>query len=87
MATYLKNKARRHGSSLTKSVDRIDPTSEFMYLVKVIWLTIVNVAKQVWLLPHNIALTLQQRREQITRREFETERLDRIRNPSKYAGR
>jgi hypothetical protein len=87
MATYLKKKARRHGSSLTKNVDRIDPTFEFMYLVKVIWLTIVNLTKQVWLLPHNIVLAVQQRREQITRREFETERLDRIRNPSKYAGR
>jgi hypothetical protein len=47
----------------------------------------VNLVKQVWLLPKTISLALQQNRRQISRRQFETERLDRIRNPSKYAGR
>ena len=58
-----------------------------MYVLQVIFLTIVNLVKQVWLLPRTIARALQQRRQQTTRRQFETERLDRIRNPSKYAGR
>jgi len=58
-----------------------------MYLLQVIFLTIVNLVKQAWHLPKTIAVALTQRRQQITRHQFETERLDRIRNPSKYAGR
>jgi hypothetical protein len=58
-----------------------------MQILMLIWRTIVNLAKQVWLLPKTIALVLQQRRRLIERHEFEIERLDRIRNPSKYAGR
>jgi hypothetical protein len=58
-----------------------------MYTLKLICLTIVNLVKQAWLLPQTITLALQQRRRKLARQEFETERLDRIRNPSKYAGR
>ena len=58
-----------------------------MQTLLLIWRIIVNLAKQAWLLPKNITLALEQRRRQITRIQFETERLDRIRNPSKYAGR
>jgi hypothetical protein len=58
-----------------------------MYTLKLICLTIVNLVKQAWLLPQTIALALQQKRSHIRRQQFETERLDRIRNPSKYAGR
>ena len=58
-----------------------------MQILMLIWRTIVNLAKQAWLLPKTIALALQQRRRLIERHEFEIERLDRIRNPSKYAGR
>jgi hypothetical protein len=58
-----------------------------MYPFKFICLTIVNLVKQAWLLPQTVADALQQRRLQITRQQFETERLDRIRNPSKYLGR
>jgi len=58
-----------------------------MQTLLLIWRIIVNLAKQAWLLPKTIALALEQRRRQITRHQFETERLDRIRNPSKYAGR
>ena len=58
-----------------------------MYTLKLICLTIVNLVKQAWLLPQTVALALQQRRRKLARQEFETERLDRIRNPSKYAGR
>jgi hypothetical protein len=58
-----------------------------MHVLKIIFLTIVNVAKQAWLLPQTIALALQQRRRQPAQDDLETERLDRLRNPSKYVGR
>jgi len=58
-----------------------------MYALKLIYLTIVNLVKQAWLLPQSVALALQQRRLKLARQLSETERLDRIRNPSKYAGR
>jgi len=61
--------------------------TNFMYTLKLICLTIVNLVKQAWLLPQTIALALQQRRQQLARQQSEAERLDRIRNPSKYAGR
>jgi hypothetical protein len=59
----------------------------FMYTLKLICLTIVNLIKQAWLLPQTVPLALQQRRRKLARQQFETERLDRIRNPAKYAGR
>ena len=58
-----------------------------MYILKFIFLTIVNAVKQIWLLPKTVSFALHQRREQFAREQFETERLDRIRNPSKYLGR
>jgi len=58
-----------------------------MNTIKLICLAIVGLAKQAWLLPQTIAEALQQRRRQLTQQQFETERLDRIRNPSKYRGR
>jgi len=61
--------------------------SNFMYTIKLICLTILNLVKQAWLLPQTVALALQQRRRKLTRHELEAERLDRIRHPSKYAGR
>ena len=58
-----------------------------MYLLKLICLTIFNLAKQAWLLPQTITLGLAQRRRRIERTGFEAERLDRIRNPAKYLGK
>ena len=58
-----------------------------MHTLKLICLTIVNLVKQASLLPQTVTLALEQRRRKLARQEFETERLDRIRNPSKYAGR
>jgi len=52
-----------------------------------ICLTVVNLIKQAWLLPQTVPLALQQRRRKLARQQFEAERLDRIRNPAKYAGR
>ncbi len=58
-----------------------------MYVFKFVWVLTVELVKQAWLLPQTVALALQQRRQQRTQHQFEAERLDRIRNPSKYAGR
>ena len=61
--------------------------TNFMYKLKMICLTVVELFKQAWRLPQTAATALQQRRRQLARQQSETERLDRIRNPSKYAGR
>jgi hypothetical protein len=58
-----------------------------MYLLELIFRTIVNLLKQAWFLPRTIVRAVQQRRQSNTGRTSETERLDRIRHPWKYAGR
>jgi len=58
-----------------------------MYLLKFICMTIIQLIKQVWLFPQTVANAVTQRREQAVRNELEAERLDRIRNPSKYLGK
>ena len=47
----------------------------------------VRWVKQFGRLPHTMATLAQRRREQAVRDEMETERLDRICNPSKYLGK
>ena len=58
-----------------------------MHKLKLIWLTLLQLAKQARLLPESLANAAQQRRQQAVRNELEVERLDRIRNPSKYRGK
>ena len=48
---------------------------------------VTNPVKRVWLLPQTIANAFAQRRQQLVRDALEVERLDRIRNPSKYLGK
>jgi len=55
--------------------------------LKQIYLTLVQLAKQVGSLPQAITNAIQRRKLQIVRNEREAERLDRIRNPSKYLGK
>ena len=55
--------------------------------LKLIFLTIIQVVKQAWFLPQSFAIAAKQRRRQIVLDELEVERLDRIRNPSKYRGK
>jgi len=43
--------------------------------------------KQVCLLPQTIVHAVRQRQQQVILNELEAERLDRIRNPSKYRGK
>jgi len=40
-----------------------------------------------WLLPQSVANAAKQRRQQVVLNGLEAERLDRIRNPSKYLGK
>jgi hypothetical protein len=58
-----------------------------MYILKLICLPIIQLVKQVWLLPQSVANAVKQRRLLAARNELEAERLDRIRNPSKYLGK
>lgn len=58
-----------------------------MNRLKQIHLTLVQLAKQVWSVPQAITNAIQRRRLEIVRNEREAERLDRIRNPSKYLGK
>jgi hypothetical protein len=58
-----------------------------MHTLKLICLTIIQLVKQAWLLPQTVAIAVQQRRQQAVLNEHEAERLDRIRNPSKYLGK
>jgi hypothetical protein len=55
--------------------------------LKLIWLTIMQLAKQAWSLPKTIAEAIQQRQQRAMGEALEAERLDRIRNPSKYVGK
>jgi hypothetical protein len=59
----------------------------WMHVLKLICQTTAGLFKQAWLLPHAVAVALKQRRRQFALRLFEAERLDRIRNPSKYLGK
>lgn len=58
-----------------------------MNALKLIGLTLFQLVKQVCFLPQTIANAVQQRRRQVAWNEQEAERLDRIRNPSKYLGK
>jgi hypothetical protein len=58
-----------------------------MYKLKLICRTMVGLFKQACLLPHFVSVALKQRRRQFALNVLEAERLDRIRNPSKYLGK
>lgn len=58
-----------------------------MNIFKLIWFTLLNLGRQVLLLPQSAVAAFGQRRRLTEKNRFEVERLDRIRNPSKYLGR
>ena len=58
-----------------------------MNLLKLIGLTFIQLFKQAWLLPQTISNAVKYRQRRVILNELETERLDRIRNPSKYRGK
>ena len=47
----------------------------------------VSLVKRARLLPQSVVIALNQKRRQIALHGLEAERLDRIRNPSKYLGK
>jgi hypothetical protein len=58
-----------------------------MYMLKLIYLTIMQLAKQAGLLPESIMHAVRQRRRMAVRNKLEVERIDRIRHPLKYLGK
>jgi hypothetical protein len=58
-----------------------------MNILRLIFLTLAQLAKQLWRLPRTVTNVFKQRQRQIILDEDEAERLDRIRNPSKYLGK
>ncbi len=58
-----------------------------MKIFQIICLTVFQLFKQAWLLPQTIVDAVRQRRRQVILDGNEVERLDRIRNPSKYLGK
>jgi hypothetical protein len=58
-----------------------------MNTLNLIYLTIVQLARQAWFLPQSVANAAKQRQRLAVQNELEAERLDRIRNPSKYLGK
>jgi len=58
-----------------------------MDTLKRVFLTFYQLLKQIGQLPQTIAAALKERRRQAARHAFEVDRLDRIRNPSKYRGK
>jgi hypothetical protein len=58
-----------------------------MKTLKLVWLTIGQLVKQVGALPQIIANASEQRQRRTILNEREAERLDRICNPSKYRGK
>ena len=58
-----------------------------MNTLKLIYVTLIQLIKHAWLLPQSVANAAKQRRQQVVLNGLEAERLDRIRNPSKYLGK
>jgi hypothetical protein len=58
-----------------------------MYKLKQIFMIPAKWAKPSFWLPEFIMKAVKERQRQIELAELETERLDRIRNPSKYRGK
>ena len=58
-----------------------------MKTLKLFWLAVIQLVKQVCLIPQSIGKAVKQRQRQTVLNEHEAERLDRILNPSKYRGK
>ena len=58
-----------------------------MRTLKLMRQAIIHLLRQAWLLFQSVTIAVKQRRRQIVLNEHEAERLDRIRNPSKYLGK
>jgi hypothetical protein len=63
------------------------PVLPNMHVLKLIFERIGGLVQLACRLPSSVALALKQRRRQFALNVLEAERLDRIRNPSKYLGK
>ena len=61
--------------------------SNFMHILKLIGLTIVNIFRAAWRVPQAMARGAKDRRRQTRQDVSEAERLDRLRQPWKYLGK
>lgn len=60
---------------------------QILQILKLVCLITASLIRQAFYLPKEFAIALKQRRRRTTLDEHEAERLDRIRNPSKYLGK
>ena len=58
-----------------------------MKTIQLIFFTIIALCRQAWGVPHAALAAIRQRKLQVERDDLEAERLDRLRQPSKYQGR
>jgi hypothetical protein len=58
-----------------------------MHTLKLLRRALIHMIKQAWSLPQSVSMAVKQRRRRSFLVELEAERLDRIRNPSKYLGK
>jgi hypothetical protein len=58
-----------------------------MHTLKIICLTIYQLAKQAWQFPQTALLAFRHKGQQKEPNVSEIERIDRIRNPTKYLGK
>jgi hypothetical protein len=58
-----------------------------MHALKLFSEAAIRLFKPVWLFPHSLAVAAKQRRQRFALNALESERLDRIRHPSKYLGK
>jgi hypothetical protein len=58
-----------------------------MNTLKLIRLAFIQMIQAAWSLPKTISNAHKLRQERIVMKEFQAERLDRIRNPEKYRGK
>lgn len=49
--------------------------------------TFIKLIQAAWFLPKTISNAVKQRKQRMIMKEFQAERLDRIRNPRKYLGK
>lgn len=55
--------------------------------LKLIGQTFIQLAKAAWSLPKTISNAVEQRKQRTIMNQLNVERLDRIRNPTKYLGK
>jgi hypothetical protein len=58
-----------------------------MKMLKLIGQATAEMVRHIWLLPQTIAQFGRRRQQRVILDKLEVERLDRIRNPSKYRGK